>query len=423
MKRHVVTSLACVIAAISGYLLALPRQAATSESTENSFPNSSTSSRIPDRDAADAPDRKRRSSAEIETLKTSLLERLRQSPNAWNDWPLRRQIAATLSGLSTSELKELAMSLHETGSHTRFIPAQEDPRSTLLREILLQWSLLDPAAAIACQAEHSLSSGSSMFNAWRNRSPEEAQAWLFSDDHPEVLKKTVENLRFSEISALGSTDFNAALSQWDHVTPQQQRQLLQSWSKILLNDPAKRDQILAKLASLADRDAAFSCYESLVRSISDKDPEQTAELVNQLDLDDTQRAKLNDAVFAGWMRKEPAAALDHWITLGQDKLPREVAQGFGEWLNMGKSMESSAEWFEKVPPGPARNTLEKEAVNGYIQFDHHHIAAKVALNMADADLRTEQLNIVHRKWTEAHPESAKKWVASLSEGDRALLVK
>jgi len=233
----------------------------------------------------------------------------------------------------------------------------------------------------------------------------------------------VENLRFSEISALGSTDFNAALSQWDHVTPQQQRQLLQSWSKILLNDPAKRDQILAKLDSLADRDAAFSCYESLVRGFADKDPEQTAELVNQLDLDDTQRAKLNDAVFAGWMRKEPAAALDHWITLGQDKLPREVAQGFGEWLNIGNTMKSSAEWFEKVPPGPARNTLEKEAVKGYIQFDHHHIAAKVALNMADADLRTEQLNIVHGTWMEAHPDSAKKWVASLSESDRALLTK
>lgn len=423
MKRHAITTLACVIAAVSGYLLAVPRKDDTPTTKENPPSNSNTVSRNPDRDAPDAPARKRRTSAEIETLKTSLLERLRQSPSAWYDWPLRRQIAATLSGLSASELKYLAMSLHDSESKTRFIPVHEDHRATLLREILLQWSLLDPAGALACQAEHSISSGSSIFKAWRNRAPEEAQAWLFSDDHPEALKKTVENLRFSEISALGSTDFNAALSQWDHLTPQQQKQLLQSWSKILLGDPAKRDQILAKLASLTDRDAAFSCYESLVRGIADKDPSQSAELVSQLDLDDTQRAKLNDAVFAGWMRKEPAAALDHWITLGQDKLPREVAQGFGEWLNIGNTMQSSAEWLEKVPPGPARSVLEKEAVNGYIQFDHHHIAAKVALNMADADLRTEQLNIVHRKWSEAHPESAKKWVASLPESDRALLVK
>jgi hypothetical protein len=423
MKRRTITSLICVLAAVSGYLLALPRQAVTPETTGNSSPNHRISSRIPDRDPVNSPNRKRRDSSEIEALKSSLLDRLKQSPNAWNDWPLRRQIASTVSALSASELKELAMSLHETGSHARFIPLQENHRATLLREILLQWSLLDPAAAITCQAQHSLTSGSSMFNAWRNRAPDEAQAWLFSDDHPEELKKTVENLRFSEISALGSTDFNAAISQWDHVTPQQQRQLLQSWGKILLNDPAKRDQVLAKIASLTDRNAAFSYYDSLVRAIADKDPSQTAELVGKLEVDETQRAKLNDAVFAGWMKKEPAAALDHWVGLGQDKLPREVAQGFADWLNMGKTMKSSADWLENVPPGPARSALEKEAVSGYISYDHHHIAAKVALNIGDADLRAEQLNIVHRRWLEAHPESARKWTEGLSESDRALLSK
>ena len=423
MKHHAITTLACVVAAISGYLFALPRQTATSAAKEDASYNSSPSSHLTDRGPSDAPDHKRRSSAELETLKNSLLDRLNESPNAWNDWPLRRQTAAALSGLSTSELKELAMSLNLPGSGARFIPVQEDPRSTLLREILLQWSLLDPGGAIACQAEHSLSSGSSMFNAWRNRAPEEAQAWLFSDDHPEALKKTVENLRFSEISALGSTDFNSALSQWDQVTPQQQRQLLQSWSKILLNDPTKRDQILAKLASLADREIAFSCYESLVRGIADKDPSQTAELVGKLEVDETQRAKLNDEVFAGWMRKEPAAALDHWITLGQDKLPPEVAFGFSEWLNIGKTMKPAAEWFEKVPPGPGRTALEKEAVSSYIHYDYHAGAAKVALNMADPVLRAEQLNIVHSQWMESRPDSAKKWVESLSESDRALLVK
>jgi hypothetical protein len=72
---------------------------------------------------------------------------------------------------------------------------------------------------------------------------------------------------------------------------------------------------------LPDRNAAFSYYEDLIRGIADKDPSQTARLVGQLDVDET------------------------------------------------------------------------------------------------------QLNIVHREWMEARPDSAKKWVESLPESDRALLVK
>lgn len=422
MKRPVITSIACVAAAVSGYLLAHPQRPDASSAKEGHRSGGAPSSRIQDRDTANAAGHKRRNSAELGTLKDSLLDRLAKSPDAWHDWPLRRQISAALSGLSADELQELAMSLHDPGIKFKSIPVHQDHRSTLLREILLQWSLLDPAAAIACQEQHSLASGYPIFDAWRNRSPEEAQAWLISGDHPEELRKTVENLRFSEISSLGSTDFAAALSQWDQVNPNQQRQLLASWGKLLLENPARRDQILARIAALPDRNAAFSYYESLVRGIADKDPSETAGLISQLDVDETQRAKLNDAVVAGWMKKEPAAALDHWISLGDDKLPREMASGFSEWLNLGKTMKPAAEWFAKVPPGPARTALEKEAVGGYIRYDHHAGAAKVALNMADPDLRTEQLNIVHRRWMEAHPDSAKKWVDSLSETDRALLV-
>jgi hypothetical protein len=423
MKRHVITSIACVAAAVSGYLLAHPWQPDSSPAKEDPSSSGAPSSLIQDRDTPDAPEHKRRNSAELGTLKDSLLARLGKSPDAWHDWPLRRQISAALSGLSARELQELAMSLHDPGTKFKSIPVHQDHRSTLLREILLQWSLLDPAAAIACQEHHSLTSGYPIFNTWRNRSPEEAQAWLFSADHPEELRKTVANLRFLELSSLGSTDFNAALSQWDLVNPSQQRQLLASWGKLLLEDPAKRDQILAKIAALPDRNAAFSYYENLIRGIADKDPSQTARLVGQLDVDETQRAKLSDALIAGWMKKEPAAALDHWISLGDDKLTREMAFGFSEWLNVGKTMKPAAEWFAKVPPGPARTALEKEAVSSYIHYDYHASAAKVALDMADPDLRAEQLNIVHREWMEARPDSAKKWVESLPESDRALLVK
>jgi len=423
MNRHTITACACVIAAVSGYLLALPREAVTTLSNEDVIAPNSTSSRVANRDPANASDRKRRNIAELETLKNSLLDRLKESPNAWHDWPLRRQISAALSGLSASELEELALSMKEPEGNVRYYAVHQDYRSTLLREILLQWSLLDPAAAIACQATHTLTTRPSLFATWKNRSPEEAQAWLFSGDHPQELKQTVENLQFSEISALGRRDFNAALSQWDHVTPNQQKQLLKSWGNILLNDPAKRDQILAKIASLADRDLAFSCYDSLIRGIADKDPAATADLISKLAVDETQRTKLDEAVFSGWMKKEPAAALDHWVSLGNDKLPREMAFEFSEWLNIGKTMKTAAEWFEKVPPGPGKTALEKEAVSSYIHYDYHAGAAKVALNMADPDLRAEQLNIVHRNWQEARPDSAKKWVESLSESDRALLTK
>lgn len=421
MKRHTTIAIICVIAAITGYLLALPR--AVDAASQGSTTGHQAHAGIPDREPTDATKRKSRSKAELDALQTSLLARFRESPNAWNDWPLRRQTAALLSDLSPDELRDLAMSLHDPEKKTRDLPMDPGDRATLLSEILLQWSLRDPEGAIACQAMHSISARTSLFADWKARAPEEANAWLFSADHPEDLKKVVENLRFSEIAALASTDFDAALSQWDHVTPDQQRMLVSSWGKILLKDPSKRQQTLDKIALLADRDLAFWCYQNLVRSLADAAPAEAASLVSKMDVDDTQRTKLNDSVLGGWMRKEPAAALDHWVGLGQDKLPREVAAGFGDWLILGKSMEAAATWFAKVPDGPARTALEKEAVSNYLHFDFHSRAAEVSLNMTDPELRAEQLNIVHHRWLEEHPESAKKWAEGLSENDRALLTK
>ncbi len=422
VNRSIPLLLLCLASAWIGWLLGLPDS--TAEGRDGT--ESRSEPRRPGRDASAAAGirpsgPKARTPQQFAALKKSLMSRFMESPYAWEDWELREQTAAILATLTTEELKDFADSLGKSGLD-RFVTFTKHPggQSALLREILLQWGLRDPAAAVLCEVSHEHSAaGNHVLRAWLERAPGEAEAWVFSDDFPTGYESISSGLRALILEEKAAHDFGAALDLWSGFQAADRTWGIRNFVDYLEKDPSKIADLVAKIAAQSSSGQAMSDYRTLISSLAGRSADQAAALIETLPVSDEDRRALAVNWAEGWAMKSPAEAFAYWASLGEESPSSTMVDRFSMWAS--RDPAKAGAWVAGLEAGPARHRFEEKVVSQLMGMGDFGRAADFSKIIPDPEQRLRQLKIVHRGWQERNPRAAGEWLAKLPEADRAAL--
>ncbi len=355
-----------------------------------------------------------RTPKQLAALKEDLRGRFSTSPSAAHDWALRAEAAAVLATMSTEEMAGYATDLLGGGGVSW---ARPDWKQPLVREIFRQWSLKDPAGACLGLMDFPNAPRAEAFADWLRRDPEAAQAWVTRGEFPPGSEQMGVKLRQDFLNHQATTDFSAARESLGLLDADAQRATLLNWSQRLAHDPAKRDELLALVASHGDPEFAQKCSELLVREMAVKSPAEASAFLESTNLPDKQKHALSEEMLGAWATKDPHQAFAAWVALKEDKAPEPLMKAMDIWWGLSGA-EEAIEWVNNLDLGPARDQCKARLIGN---MSGGQQAADLSVTLDDPTERIRQMKIVKRNWEERDPGAAEAWVGKLSQADRDAL--
>lgn len=422
-RTWILTAVLCLAAAGLGYLLAGGRSAFGNASgreegadrTEGSGASVGKGSNLSLMTGDSRGSHRLRSDAELVALKRDLRGRFDTSPFAWEDWALREQTAAVLATMSAEELQAFATEMESELGDSSF-PSTTSSHA-LLREIMRQWALKDPAAASLCAARHPKWPESRVFEDWLKRDLTAAEAWLKSGKFSESDKAALDKLRKSFLTRKASGDFDSARQYWSTLDQKNRNEVLIEWGKSLANDPARRSELLRLLQENGDEEVRLNCYKTIAGAMAVKSPKDAVEFVEASDLPEAGKDALYDKVLGNWSEQDPKAALEWWKGLGQQEIPSKGLMG-GVFMMAMTSPDEISTWVKDLPAGPAKEAFEDGLLENLVKFNIRK-AADFSASIEDPSRRHKHLREVYRQFSGRNSGAASKWLNTLPEEDRA----
>lgn len=411
---------ACLVSALAGYYLADgPAAAGSGSFADSDEARHQAQASQNDAQVTSSEARRPRTPEELLALRRELMSRFSSSPWAWGDLALREQTAALLSGLDAAELKALAEDLADSVDEVKSLSRTEEFEPALMREILFQWALKDPAAA--CSSPTAGTMAREVFLDWQKRDPKAAEAWLASSGFSQLPQDRQDLLRDTFFTGKAATDFAAAKDLLGTLKEEDRAKILLTWSRSYGTDPTLRPQILQLLEGIQDPGQRKQSYEALVWKMGKEVPREAVEMLESLDLPEQEKTALYDNVLGAWAGEAPKEALDWWKGLGQSEIPRTMMEGIFHWSI--KSPQEASAWIRELPESPARQQCEDVAMDMMTRFDQFQYAVELGRTIHDPKRRQNHLRNVFRSWNETSPDAAKNWASKLPAEDRAAVLK
>ena len=421
-KQILGTGAACLGAALAGYLLAYrPADLAENEAEISQARSRSSRNTLP------MPERSveistvlGRTPNQLATMKETLRGRYESSASGIYDWALRAEAGAILATMSLEEIGKFAREI---------IPAATADGSgewsswqqALMMDIFRQWSLKDPAGACLGMADSPFGARTEAFDAWLRRDPAAAQAWVTAGKFPPGGEALGKQLQQNFLNYQSLTDFPSARESLGKQDLETQKKTLLHWSQQMAHDPAKRDELLALLASRGDAEFTGKCYESIVREMAMKSPRAASDFLETSDLPDEQKHALSDQMLGEWAVREPLKALTAWAELKEEAAPAPLLKAMDKWtVNLPEAKQAIA-WVNGLAPSPAREQFKAGLIKHMSRYERYQQAAEVGSALVDPAERIRQLKIVKRQWEEKYPFWANEWYGKLPQEDKDAL--
>ena len=295
----------------------------------------------------------------------------------------------------------------------------EEFEPALMREILFQWALKDPAAA--CSSPATAPVTTEVFSDWLKRDPKAAQVWLASTGFSRLPQDRQDLLRRTFFIGKAATDFATARELLQTLKETDRAKILHTWSYSYATDPALRPQILQMLEEIRDPRQRKQSYEALVARMGKETPREAVEMLERLDLPEQEKTGLYESTLGAWAGESPEEALNWWKDLGQTEIPRTMMEGVFLWSM--KSPREASTWIRDLPESTAKNQCEDVAMEMMTRFDRYQDAGELGRTIQNSQRRQNHLRNVFLRWNERSPEAAKKWAATLPDEDRTAVLK
>ncbi len=416
----------CLIAALLGYLGA--KNTNSSGAIISTVSSSVADESINESTAQDDSNRpwirhyKKRDRKQLDAAKAELWQSYEKSGAAGLDWPLRHQTAAFLKTMSTEELESYAREIQVSETESFSVTNLGlEPKFLLIQSILKEWGQRDPAAAMLAFPHGAWGMGVDVFRDWLRRDPSAARAWASEMKFTSGNQQFATSVQKVVVEHLASGDLSAASDALGKLSIKQQEQILLTWSSNLAMDAAKRGDLIKHITARNDPEFTLKCYEKIVKTLSEKSMQSSAEFIDQSGLPDEQKEKLDHQALGVWAQKEPEKALTHWLERKEAAAPEPLLGAFYDWSLNSPGAEEAIRWVQKLEPSPVRQQFEEKLVVDFSYHDRFKQAAEVASGIAAPEVRLRNLKLVKRQWLEQRPKSASEWFQKLPPEDQAIL--
>jgi len=421
-NRKLITTGACLVAAISGFFLSggfsSETRNATGSPTAGSMSRNDPDPRAGRSSGGNFNESRRReiqrSPEQLAKLKAELQRKFSESPSAMHDWVLRGETAAILASLTAEELGTFVTEL--------FDPLGSDGVSwhtALCREILRVWSDKDPVGASLAAAPWSLRGEA--FQHWLRRDPDAATAWINSSGFPPEREKRALELQSEFLGHLASTDLPAAHASLAGLAPKARERALLDWSQKLAHDPGKRAELIALLSSGTDPALADMCFRAMVSELATKSPSEASDFVENLDFSEDRKHALSEVVLGQWAKQAPQEAFGAWAELGEQEAPAPLLRAMDVWSMNSPGAEQALDWVMNLQPGNAWEQFKEHLLTRMARAGRLEQAAILGMSLADPVERLRHLKRINQRLQESSPKRAEDWLRSLSPEDQAAM--
>ncbi len=413
----------CIAAALTGYFLANRPVTVVRE-------NEATTSQMRSRNPGSLPVEARsleplssvvqRTPYQLAMLKDGLKARYKSCASARYDWVMRAEGQAILATMSAIELEDFAREMAPADAGNSY-GIQAEWQWQMVIDVFRQWGERAPAAAcIGLGIAPLYQCREKAFEAWLQRDPEAAQAWVTAGKFPPGGEKAGKQIQDYFLKSQSAADLSSSGEFLSKQDLDSQKQTLLGWSKQLAHDPAKRGELLALIAARGDPEFTQKCYEELVREMATKSPRAASDFLESSNLPDEQKHALSHQMLGEWARKEPQQAFAAWAALKEDQAPEPLLKAIDNWSLNSPGAEDAIEWVQKLDASPAKEQFKMKLIK-WMRGDRNKQAADLAASLSDPQERHRQMKIVKRVWDESSPEAANAWFDNLPPADKKAL--
>ncbi|RYD20953.1 MAG: hypothetical protein EOP88_13150 [Verrucomicrobiaceae bacterium] len=362
----------------------------------------------------DAGEKPKSSAASLEKTRQRLWTIWRNSPDPSSDWLLK--------DLSSSELGELMSSISKG--------AQFGADWQFRRLILDVWILKDGPAAMTFLADDkgvrpdiNRIHTTQLAMAWGEDQPDAAFAWMNGPDLPPALKEMASNLRLNALMTLMDTNPDRAFEELSRMNPKDVSGQLLTWAGTHGKDPAVREKLLEHAAASGDPADLQNVQSTLLKVLSQSDPEAAAELRAKLKAAGSNPEELDVAMTVGSAAKAPEEAFGGWLENHDVSkgIPQEITFAIGAW--MWRDADKAITWLHEQPPGDKRDALYLDTIPALAGFDRFDKAAEIAAAIESSELRAAAFRELDLRWSLVNKGDADRWKQELSAQNRELIDK
>lgn len=413
----------CAAAAVVGYVIAKsPMDVAISN-----FPNFNTPAKPRQGEGSAILSSRRRtrvkdprSIKQVTDLRKDLLQRFKDNPATAEDWTFRASIQAILAGLTEEGLQELMkedLMVYLPGKGRAWDPA----KLQLLDLVIAQWVSINPEGACRSLLGKDSYAMALAIGGWQKRDPDAARAWLNQAEFSESAAGFKSYIMRVALVNQVTTDFSGAKKVLASLDDEAQQMVLHSWSVPLARDPARRQELLALLASRGDEELTAKCYDSIVKEMARQSPAEAAAFVEASDLREDRKDELSHALLGEWALKRPQEAFTAWAELKEDSAPEQLLKAIDSWSMNSPGTENAIEWTKGLDAGPAREQFKMRLLDRFRMRSRFAQSADLSTSLEDPAERMRRLKILKPLWEEAQPDQANAFFAKLPPDDQQKL--
>lgn len=249
-------------------------------------------------------------------------------------------------------------------------------RSTVLRTLFMDWSMVDVTAAMAYSNAHpDLPVESYSFTAGLVK---------LADTDP--TKAANAALSIADIYSRGST-LTALMRKWMENDPN----TAVAWAQSLTNPALRKDAIASAVSAWARTDpkAAFE----FAQSIQDPDMRQN-----------TLKKGWSD-----WFRQDPGAATAYLASSKNDQLLQNLAFSFG-YMTESLTPKERAALLAQIPEGKPKQDILRAMTDGHIRKGQFNQALELLNGMPDSSQRDNQVVKLSEEWALSNRDAAAAWL-------------
>ncbi len=407
---------ACMLAAAVGYGLAAKSGASTpvAESATDVHPHVGPD--LERTEAQDLPLERTRKPEELQAAMKRLVRDFAASPAARHDWKLRQRAAQVLETLTADELRQFAEQFP-----TPVVRDSEtsDYRDTLVREIMNQWALKDPAGASLASLRSRAGMRAGILTDWILRDPQGAERWFHDGATPAGWEHEARLLKERYVREVGTSNVSDITALLPKLDPRSRDSVLSTLSIQIGEDPQQR----AELLRLADESGSESLKTrvllGVVAAVARTSPEEALQFIEEQSMTPSDKTFATETALMHWSRDDPPAAMEYWAARSPTEISDVIVGGFNTWH--GRDAAGAIRWLEDLPSPAMRDEFRRGVAESRVDERDHADAAALVVAIEDPELRLRQLKRVQQAWEKEHPAQAAAWLRSLPPEDQQQL--
>lgn len=304
--------------------------------------------------------------------------------------------------------------------------ATSNPQIGMVLQMMLisRWAKQDGRGAVeyAMEIKQPMQKMTAMMGGvmgWAKTDPDNAYTW-YQENRDELKggmmgKGMMDGIFFA---SMAQQDMKKAFTRLKDLNKSEQKTAIVMMSHGATMDPGKRQEFLAELDRIEDKEVRRSGMQGLVAQWVMQDPEGAVEFVESREWEDGAGEEMRHDLASTWANLDPEAALDWRLKTAADQEDRSeaLASQFSRW--MGQDPEAASTWLRKQPEDLRTDALYGETAEQLRRNNDYGQSVQWAEQIENQDTRNEKLGRIYRDWKRDDEENAQEWFEGLDASVR-----